>query len=212
MSRILTALVSSIFIILITAGTSRSHSLGYVEKQLAGKGEFFRHFDRPAPDFMLKDIDGNKVLTKSFAGKTIIVFFTKTACSDHCGHIAEIQSMINISPMHDLVQFVMIIADPDRNTANVIRKHATERGIDFSNWTFLTGPLNQPGTIRQLKQAFGHRAGEGVQATKAVTHVIDMAGRWRADFTGVKFQPIDFVVYINALINSGLGITDGHGK
>jgi len=187
----LIAFVSSIFIVLIMTGPGQSHSLNYVENQLTGKGNFFQHFDRPAPDFVLKDIDGNNIAVKNFAGKIIVLFFTKAACPAH-----EIQSMINISPMRDLVQFVAVITDQDRNSLDIIRTQAAGRGVEFSNWTFLTGANDQL----------------NIQVAKAVTHIIDREGRWRADFTDLKFQPIDFVVYINALINSGLGIKDGHGK
>ena len=34
-----------------------------------------------------------------------------------------------------------------------------------------------------------------------VTHVIDKQGRWRANFHGLRFEPTNLVVFINALVN-----------
>ncbi len=34
-----------------------------------------------------------------------------------------------------------------------------------------------------------------------VTHVIDQEGRLRARFHGLKFEPTNMVLYINALVN-----------
>jgi protein SCO1 len=32
-----------------------------------------------------------------------------------------------------------------------------------------------------------------------VTRVIDRAGRWRANFHGLRFEPVNLVLYINGL-------------
>ena len=34
-----------------------------------------------------------------------------------------------------------------------------------------------------------------------MTHVIDREGRWRANFYGLKFEPTNLVLFINALVN-----------
>jgi protein SCO1 len=34
-----------------------------------------------------------------------------------------------------------------------------------------------------------------------VTHVIDREGQWQANFHGLKFEPTNLVVYVNALVN-----------
>jgi protein SCO1/2 len=44
---------------------------------------------------------------------------------------------------------------------------------------------------------------DGYQVHGVVTHVIDMNGRWRANFHGLKFQPTNLVLFINALTNDG---------
>jgi protein SCO1/2 len=44
-----------------------------------------------------------------------------------------------------------------------------------------------------------------------VTHVIDQDGRLRARFHGLKFNPVDLVVYVNALVNRAQA-PHGHGE
>ena len=34
-----------------------------------------------------------------------------------------------------------------------------------------------------------------------VTHVIDMTGRWRANFYGLEFDPTNMVLFLNVLTN-----------
>ena len=57
---------------------------------------------------------------------------------------------------------------------------------------------------RELVERFGHKFTEvegGYQVHSLVTHVIDREGRWRANFHGLKFQPVNLVLFINALTN-----------
>ncbi|WP_348984120.1 hypothetical protein [Mesorhizobium mediterraneum] len=41
-----------------------------------------------------------------------------------------------------------------------------------------------------------------MQAHGIVTHVIDKEGRWRANFHGLDFAPINLVTFVNALTNN----------
>jgi protein SCO1/2 len=42
---------------------------------------------------------------------------------------------------------------------------------------------------------------DGIQAHGIVTHVIDKEGRWRANFHGLDFAPVNLVTFVNALTN-----------
>jgi protein SCO1/2 len=44
-----------------------------------------------------------------------------------------------------------------------------------------------------------------------VTHVIDKDGQWRANFHGLKFEPINLVMFVNALVND-VQRPHGHGQ
>ncbi len=217
MKKYLVAIVCGIFLTLATALPGQAHSLGYVEKQLAGKGSFFQEFDRKVPDFELQDIDGNKITTKRLAGKVVVLYFINADCLAKCpAHIesmAEIQSMLNLSAMRDTVQIITIVTDPPKDMQEALRKFADDTEIDPSNWAFVSSDLNRSAATRQLLNFFGGKvtsAAKNVEIKNIVTHVVGMNGHWRANFYGLDFQPTEFVIYINALVNSDLGVTDGH--
>jgi protein SCO1/2 len=112
--------------------------------------------------------------------------------------------MINPTPMRDLVRFVTITTDPKNDTPEVMRKYGPARGLEPVNWMFLTSGPEKLAATRKLVERFGHKFtkdGDGYQLHSVVTHVIDMEGRWRANFHGLKFQPTNLVLFINALTN-----------
>jgi protein SCO1/2 len=90
-----------------------------------------------------------------------------------------------------------------------MRDYGPAHGLDPANWMFLTsGPERLEDTTRKLAERFGHtftEAEDGYQIHGVVTHVIDREGRWQANFHGLEFEPINLVLYINAL-------THEHGK
>jgi protein SCO1/2 len=137
----------------------------------------------------------------------VVLHFIYTSCPDvcplHAERIAEIQAKVNRTPMRELVQFVTITTDPEHDTPEVMREYGPAHGLDPVNWVFLTsGPDRPEGTGRELAKRFGHkftRTQDGYQTHGVVTHVIDRTGRWQANFHGLKFEPTNLVVYINAL-------------
>ena len=191
------------------APSALAHSVEEVESDLGGKEKFFQKIDKPAPDFTLRDADDHSVRLAEFRHKVLVLHFVYTTCPDvcplHAERIAEIQAMINQTPMRELVQFVTITTDPANDTPAVLRKYGPAHGLDAVNWLFLTsGPSRPEDATRNLAERFGHkftRAEDGYQIHGVVTHVIDRDGRWQANFHGLKFDPINLVLYINALVN-----------
>ena len=126
-------------------------------------------------------------------------------CPLHAEKLAQIQEMANQTPMKDHVQFISITTDPTNDTPDVLRQYGPAHGLDSSNWVFLTTKPGQPeDATRQLAEAFGHKfmkTEDGYQIHGIVTHVIDKDGRWRGNFHGLKFQPVNMVVFMNALAN-----------
>jgi protein SCO1/2 len=90
------------------------------------------------------------------------------------------------------IEFVSITLDPAYDTPGVLKDYATTRGIDTSNFSFLTGPEN---AIKDLLTQFGVIAefeGDLLKHSLA-TLLIDENGRivHRAD--GSLWEPKDFV-------------------
>ena len=169
-----------------------AHSLRELETALGDREKYFQPIDKAAPDFTLQDAAGRSVSLADFRGKVVVLHFIYTNCPDvcplHTERIAEIQAMVNQSPMKQLVEFVTITTDPSRDRGEVLTKYGRAHGLDPANWVFLTTKPNQPEDLtRKLAQQFGHRfdkTEDGYQTHGIVTHVIDKEGRWRANFHG----------------------------
>jgi len=200
MVKILFVVLASVLLLSALPSQSQAHSLEWVENNIGKKGKFFKPIHKKAPFFELLDHTGNKVSANSYPGKIIILFFADGSCAGTClkqiERMAQFQSMLNITPMRDEVQFV-VVADE--------KQSIVETKIDPANWVFVAGDKN---VVVQLKKDFGH---SDAMAFGTITHVIDSKGQWWANFRGVKFKLVNFVVYINALLNSIKGVKDGHG-
>ena len=217
--RQLIALALTLLFIVATASTGVAHSLEELEDQLSEREKYFQPIDEDATEFELEDADGRKVRLADFRDKVVVLHFVYTNCPDvcplHAERIAEIQEMVNQTPMKNLVQFISVTTDPKNDTAEVMHKYGLAHGLDAVNWVFLTSGKAKPeDTTRKLAQQYGHKftkTEEGYQIHGVVTHVSDREGRWRANFHGLKFQPANLVVFINALVNE-TNTSHGHGE
>jgi protein SCO1/2 len=87
-----------------------------------------------------------------------------------------------------------------------MRDYGLTRGLKTENWVFLTKTPNQAeNATRKLAEQFGHKflkAKDGYQTHSIVTHIIDKGGRWAANFHGLRFEPVNLVLYLNGLTNT----------
>ncbi len=193
--------------VLVTA--ARAHSLEELQAKLLEDEKYFQPVDKPAPDFTLRDADGKVFRLADFHGKVVVLHFIYASCPDvcplHADRIAEIQAMVNRTPMKDRVQFISISTDPEHDTPEILRGYGPVHGLQDANWVFLTILPDQPADLtRKLVEAYGHKFTKGKDGRLAhgvVTHVIDKEGRWRANFHGLEFAPVNLLVFVNALTN-----------
>lgn len=193
----------------IVAADAAAHSRDETQRMLGDREQFFQAIDKPTPAFSLQDADGRQVDPSHFRGKVVVLHFVYTHCPDvcplHADKLAEVQAMVNRTPMKDIVRFVTITTDPRRDGPAVMREYGPLHGLDPVNWTFLTIAPEQPeSTTRALAERFGHKftkTGDGYQMHAVVTHVLDREGRWRGNFHGLRFASTNLVLFINALIN-----------
>jgi protein SCO1/2 len=176
---------------------------------LGSKERYFQPLDKPAPAFTLRNADGTTVRLADLRGKVVVLHFIYASCPDvcplHADRIAEIQAMVNQTPMKEQVQFISVTTDPVKDTADVLGDYGPAHGLAPVNWSFLTTMPEQPeDATRKLAEAFGHKftkTDDGYQMHGVVTHVIDQEGRWRANFHGLRFEPVNLVMFVNALVN-----------
>lgn len=215
MARTNSAFLSAAVIGLALVGSPAvGHSLAELEGNLSRKEAYFQVINKPAPPFQLQDAQGVRSDLASYAGKVIVLNFIYASCTDicplHSDRIAEIQDMVNRTPMKELVEFISVTTDPEHDSSVVLAGYGSVHGLDHSNWRFLTKTPDQlESSTRMLAEAYGHRFtpvnGE-YQAHGIVTHIIDRDGQWRANFHGLKFSPVNMLLFINALTN------DAHSK
>jgi len=195
--------------VMATPQIAASHSLESLQQQLFEKEQYFQIKDQPTPDFTLQNADGKAIRLSDLRGKVVVLHFIYASCPDvcplHAEKIAEVQAMINITPMKEQVAFVTVTTDPERDTPDVLRAYGPLHGLDPVNWLFLTsGPDQSEDTTRKVAERFGHRfvkTDDGLQMHGVATHVIDRVARWRANFHGLKFNSTNLVIYVNALVN-----------
>ena len=199
--------------LLATTTPAAAHPLGEVESDLGEREKYFQPIGKEAPAFELEDAEGRALSLDDLEGKVVVLHFVYTNCPDvcplHAERIAEIQTMVNRTPMRELVQFVTITTDPAHDTAEVMRDYGPAHGLDRANWMFLTsGPGRPEDTTRRLAERFGHRftrGEDGYQMHGVVTHIVDPTGRWQANFHGLEFEPTNLVLYVNALTHQHPG-------
>ncbi len=209
MRRFVSFLAASSFVAAAGFGASAAaHSLDSLEKQLFEREPYVQFTHDEAPAFELFDADGNGVRSEDLAGKVVVLNFIYASCPDYCplqsDKIAEIQRLVNETPMRDLVRFVSITTDPVRDTPEVLKAYGPAHGFDPANWTFLTSGAAEPDATRKLAERYGLKftpAGESELVHGVVTFVIDQGGTIRARFHGLKFNSTNLVLYVNALTN-----------
>jgi protein SCO1/2 len=160
-------------------------------------GSAYREVGDEVPRFVLYDQDGRVVDSARFRGTQVMLNFIYTRCpiASMCPlstqKMAETQRLAKQAGIAN-IQFVSITLDSSYDTPGILRQYADERGIDTSNFSFLTGPAS---AIRDLLTQFGVIAqfnGNILDHTLA-TLLIDEKGRvaWRAD--GSQWMPQEFV-------------------
>ena len=99
--------------------------------------------DNPAaPGFSLTDQQDQQYSLGSSSGKVVVLTFMYTHCTDVCPFIAS-----KLKDASDLlgsdgsnVDFVVITADPDRDTPDLLATYSKEFGM-YNRWHFVTGSL-----------------------------------------------------------------------
>jgi protein SCO1/2 len=192
----------------MTAGVA-AHGPDEVAAEFHDREPFFQAIGKPAPNFILQDADGNTVQLTDLAEKIVVLNFIYTSCPDvcplHSRLFADVQAMTADAGMSDIVQFVSITTDPGTDTPQIMDEYGPIHGLDPDNWTFLTlVPGQQEALTRELAEAYGHGFSpteENYQVHGIVTHVIARGGRWEANFHGLDPDPLNMVLFLNALAN-----------
>lgn len=127
--------------------------------------EAYREIGEQLPEFTLLDQEGRAVAGSRFHGRQIVLnfIFTRcpiaTMCPAATERMAALQKAAQAAGAKDF-ELISLSLDPEYDTPGVLKDYAQIRGLDTSNWSFLTGPdaavrhlLAQLGVIREFEGA-----------------------------------------------------------
>lgn len=157
----------------------------------------YREVGDTAPQFVLYDQNAHVVDSGRFRGKQVMLNFIYSRCP--VANMCPLSTTKMIATQRlaakagvPNIEFVSVTLDPAYDTPGVLREYAQARGIDTSNFSFLTGP--EP-AIRDLLTQFGVIAvfKDGILNHTLATLLFDEKGRiaWRVD--GSAWEPAEFV-------------------
>jgi protein SCO1/2 len=137
-----------------------------------------------APDFELRDQDGDPISMREFRGRPVIVTFLYTTCEDTCPIQAQTIRGALDQLGHD-VPAIAIAVDPPRDTperarAFLVKQRALGR-IDF-----VLGSRSQ---LRRLWKGFAIRPQSLTQEHQARITLVDRRGYQRIGFPGSQATP-----------------------
>lgn len=188
-----------------------AHSLKELESDLHDQERYAQFVDQAAPPFRLADAEGQPLGLEDLHGKVVVLNFIYTRCKEACpvhmSMIARLQDMMNVAGMSEQVQFITIATDTEdlSSTRQTMREYGKNFQLEPDNWRFLFRADGAPADQTQrVADAYGLKFSvveEGVQMHGVVTHVIDQTGQLRARFHGLRFEPVNLVSYVNALVN-----------
>jgi protein SCO1/2 len=129
-------------------------------------------------------------LNKDLKGKVLVIDFIFTNCPTVCPtmtqHMNELQKAY-VKKNPELVQFISISVDPERDSVSALRAYADRFGADHDRWYFLTG--NRDSIFQYAKQELGllldasDAPGDVVHSNKMV--LIDTARVIRGYYNGL---------------------------
>ncbi|WP_010096833.1 SCO family protein [Ornithinibacillus scapharcae] len=99
-------------------------------------------FSYKVDDFTFTNQDGEEFSKSDLDGKIWIADFIYTTCDTECPQMTynkqKIERSLTEAGIND-VEFVSFSIDPEVDTPEVLKEYGEVRGIEFDNWTFLTG-------------------------------------------------------------------------
>lgn len=157
----------------------------------------YRELGETAPAFALANQDGAVVRFEHFRGKRVVLnfIFTRcpvpTMCPAATGKMMALQAAAKAAGLRDL-ELVSISFDSDYDTPPVLKKYAADRGIDTSNFSFLTGSKD---AIADLLRQFGVYAipGENLYRHTLATILVGADGKIVHRTDESSWSPDDFL-------------------
>jgi len=146
----------------------------------------------PAPELALIDHEERSFELGDLAGHAVLLGFIYTQCPGPC----PIQTSDHMAVRRGLSDetaaktwFVMVTIDPARDDAAALREYKEAHGVDYENWTFLTGPVE---TVLASNQRWGITSTfveDGSIEHMQIVYLLDGRGRIVKRYIGAGQDP-----------------------
>jgi protein SCO1/2 len=146
----------------------------------------------PAPDFRLVDQDQHPLALADLHGFFVVLDFVYTACPGPCPILTSSHVTLQRSLPPDLrtrTRFVSISLDPERDSPQALRRYGMARGVDFTSWSFLTGPPAQVADVLTRYGVGTVRQSDGTIDHLVITFLIDANGQITQRYVGLEHTP-----------------------
>ena len=165
-----------------------------------GKKEIENPLNWPVKDFTATTQDNKQLGLKDLKGKVWISDFIFTSCVDVCppmtSNMSKIQKMVKEEGLKD-VEFVSFSIDPTVDTPEVLTRYANQFGVDFKNWTFLTGysqAFIEEYAMKNFKTIV-KKPEEGNQVIhQTYLYLVDQEGNIQKSYKGDRDVPFDDII------------------
>ena len=134
----------------------------------------------PDLEFSLTGPDGEVVESRSLQGKPVLIFFGFTSCPDVCPTTLTQLSVVmkKLETQADAIQIALVSVDPDRDTAEVMKRYTAS----FGPW--LLGLTGSEQALTTLREAYGVYAAMESSDDKGDYNVMHSAAVFAFDAKG----------------------------
>jgi protein SCO1 len=137
-----------------------------------------------APDFELRDQDGERVSMRALRGRPVVVTFLYTTCEDACPAQAQVVRGALDELGHDLPALAIAV-DPPRDTPERAKAFLSEQRT-LGRLDFVLGSRAQ---LRPLWKGFAIRPQSVTQEHQARFTLVDSRGYQRVGYPGSEATP-----------------------
>ena len=164
-----------------------------------------RQINVPIQDFSLRDQSGKNFSFRGLRGKLVVLTFVYTTCPDLCplltSSLLRVQKGLRANERNS-VFLLSITTDPEIDSPEVLKSYAERYGIDFSNWSFLTGEEKELSTVWKAFGVKVRRKARGLVDHTTLTVLVDKKGAMRFAYHGTSPDPEVVLGDLRALLNS----------
>jgi protein SCO1 len=157
----------------------------------------------PINDFTLIDQAGRRFEFKAMSGKVVVVSFSYTSCSDVCPLITaaarQVQGGLSAAERKS-VHLLTVTTDPEIDSPEILTAYARRYGVEFANWSFLTGRESE---LKKVWKNFGvgvKRKGRGIIDHTPLTAIVDRNKQMRYVYIGPSPDPKRVLNDVRALL------------